>query len=118
MQDRLNSERCCTYLKALADPDRLRMVQFLQQHGPVSVGALSHGLQTPLANVSHHLKQLRYAGLVTARKQGRYVMYTLASDVLSEHGEGGLDLGCCRIEVGLPKGRGRAGAPRVPSKRK
>ena len=102
MRDQLNSARCSRFLKALAEPERLRIVQVLQP-GPLDVGAISERLHSPTANVSHHLKQLRIAGLVTARKQGRHVIYTLAKRVLSpgEKGSGDvLDFGCCRLELG------------------
>jgi ArsR family transcriptional regulator len=103
MRDQLNSGRCSKFLKALADPDRLKIVQCLQG-GPLPVGEISTRLNAPLANVSHHLKQLRVAGLVTGRKRGRQVIYALASRVLDQHrGQGArdvLELGCCRLELG------------------
>jgi ArsR family transcriptional regulator len=105
MRDQLNSGRCSKFLKALADPDRLRIVQCLQS-GPLPVGEISERLGAPLANISHHLKQLRTVGLVTGQKRGRHVIYALAPRVLSQQGGRGggsrdvLELGCCRLELG------------------
>jgi ArsR family transcriptional regulator len=103
MRDQLNSGRCSKFLKALADPDRLKIVQCLQG-GPLPVGEISARLSAPLANVSHHLKQLRVAGLVTGQKRGRHVIYALAPRVLSQQGgkdaRDVLELGCCRLELG------------------
>ena len=103
MRDQLNSGRCSKFLKALADPDRLRIVQCLQG-GPLPVGEISARLNAPLANVSHHLKQLRIAGLVTGHKRGRQVIYARPPRVLSQaRGQGArdvLELGCCRLELG------------------
>ena len=101
MRDQLRSSRCCKFLKALAEPDRLKIVQCLQD-GPKSVGAVARALRTPVANASHHLCLLKRAGLVSARKQGRYVMYTLAATVLRQRPSAPdvLDFGCCRIELG------------------
>jgi DNA-binding transcriptional ArsR family regulator len=102
VRDRLNSGQCSKFLKALADPERLRIVQCLQA-GPLPVGEISERLNSPLANVSHHLKQLRVAGLVTGHKRGRHVIYSLAARVLRPETAGGRDvieLGCCRLELG------------------
>ena len=102
MRDKLNSTQCSQYLKALADPDRLKIVQCLQA-GPLSVGDICRQLGAPLANVSHHLKQLRIAGLVQGQKKGRFVVYSLAEQVAkkpSESPQSVLEFGCCRIELG------------------
>jgi ArsR family transcriptional regulator len=100
MQDRLHSTRCARYLKALADPERLKIVQCLQS-GPKNVGELSSLLGQGLANVSHHLGVLRHAGLVQDEKQGKYVVYSLHADVFKPRDRNKtddvLDLGCCRL---------------------
>ena len=77
MRDQLKSSECSRYLKALADPDRLKIIQCLQG-GPKHVGELTKLLDKPIANVSHHLGLLRVAGIVTSTKSGRFVTYTLA----------------------------------------
>lgn len=102
MRDQLNSHRCSKFLRALADPERLRIIQCIQP-GPLAVGEISTRLNSPLANVSHHLKQLRIAGLVVGRKHGRSVHYELAGRVAPRQRGNGLnvlDFGCCRLELG------------------
>ena len=102
MRDRLNSLKCSQYLRALADPDRLRIIQCLQD-GPLQVGELCKRLDAPLANVSHHLKQLRVAGLVAGRRDGRFVIYTLTDRLHKSQTDSALnilDFGCCRLELG------------------
>jgi DNA-binding transcriptional ArsR family regulator len=103
MDDRLESSRCARVLKALADPERLKIIQCLQA-GPKNVGELSGLLDQELANVSHHLGVLRLAGLVRDEKQGKYVVYSLHPEVFRprERGQAAdvLDLGCCRLELG------------------
>ena len=102
MRDRLQSEKCARFLKALADPDRLKVVQCLQT-GPKTVSELSSLLGKELANVSHHLGVLRHAGLVQDEKSGKYVIYTLHPKFFRPQEPGGaaatLDLGCCRLEL-------------------
>ena len=103
MKDQLSPQKCSKYLRALADPERLRIVQCLEE-GPLPVGELCKRIHSPLANVSHHLKQLRIAGLVVGRKQGRSVIYALSTRVLeqnkTESSLNVLDFGCCRLELG------------------
>ena len=102
MRDQLNSGQCARFLRALADPERLKIVQSLGG-GPRTVSEICGQLESPLANVSHHLKQLRLAGLVRGHKKGRHILYCLAPDILGRV-EGQrlnvLDFGCCRIELG------------------
>ena len=102
MRDRLNSEICSVYLRALADPDRLRIIQALAE-GPQPVGEISRRLRVPMANFSHHLKHLRNAGLVSTRKKGRFVYYAVSKKVLDRNAKlplNVLDFGCCRVELG------------------
>jgi DNA-binding transcriptional ArsR family regulator len=103
MRDRLQSDRCARVLKALADPQRLRIVQCLQA-GPKNVSELTALLGEGIANVSHHLGVLRQAGLVQDRKKGKYVVYSLHPAVChpARGGQlpGVLDLGCCRLDLG------------------
>src|SRR5436305_488588 len=104
MDDKLQSSDCARYLKALADPERLKIIQCLQS-GPKSVGELAHLLKNELVNVSHHLGVLRHAKIVLDEKQGKYVIYSLHPDVLrirksTRPQDNCLDLGCCRLEWG------------------
>lgn len=102
MRDRLQSSKCARYLKALADPDRLKLVQGLQS-GPKTVTELALLLGKELANVSHHLGVLRHAGLVLDEKEGKFVIYRLHPDLFRSKEPGQatdvFDLGCCRLEL-------------------
>jgi DNA-binding transcriptional ArsR family regulator len=110
--DRLNVQKCCRFLGALAEPERLRIVQALLA-GPRTVGEVCRLLDLPVANTSHHLKQLRSAGLVEGVKRGRFVVYSLAPGVFRQPpapdtaGPGAgdpahdvLDFGCCQLDLG------------------
>jgi ArsR family transcriptional regulator len=102
MRDRLESDKCSQYLKAVADPERLKIIQCLQA-GSQTVGVIARQVGTNVANVSHHLKQLRFAGLVASTKRGRFVEYALAADFLrdgTDTSPAALDFGCCRLELG------------------
>jgi DNA-binding transcriptional ArsR family regulator len=56
-------------LQALADPTRRQIFERLQQ-GPISVGTLAETLPISRPAVSQHLKILKDAGLVSARRVG------------------------------------------------
>jgi len=98
-------------LAALAAPERLRIVRELQS-GERSVSQLTEVLAVPMVNVSHHLRVLRHAGIVSGRKQGRFVHYALRQSMIGtpvgKDGRQMLDLGCCQLH--LPKGRTAAAA--------
>ncbi len=64
--------------KALANANRLELLEFLAQ-GERSVEELAKVSGLTVANTSQHLQQLRYAGLVNARKVGLKVYYSLSS---------------------------------------
>jgi ArsR family transcriptional regulator len=107
MRDHLRSDECAKRLRALADPERLKIIQCLQG-GPQTVGALAELLDAPLANVSHRLRVLHHAGLVRDEKQGRFVVYSLHPDIFRPKDRCRpllvLDLGCCRLELGSEPG--------------
>lgn len=102
MKDPLQPKRCARLLRALADPERLRIVRCLRG-GPKNVGEIAGALDALVVNVSHHLGVLRQAGLVEDEKQGRYVVYHLHPDVYQPADKDcvteQLDLGCCRLET-------------------
>lgn len=75
------SEPRVQLLKALAHPLRLRVVDRLGHLGPAPVSALAAELGVPLPELSNHLKRLRDAGLVTARREGRHAVYELSGNV-------------------------------------
>lgn len=68
--------------KALSSGNRLELLEFLAQ-AERSVDELAKISGLTVANTSQHLQQLRLAGLVTSRKQGLKVHYSLSgSDVI------------------------------------
>lgn len=63
-------------LEALSHPVRLRLLRTLAR-GPHTTGELAHAWELSPPEVSRHLAVLRRAGLLTARRHGRYVRHTL-----------------------------------------
>ncbi|MGE7386164.1 DUF5937 family protein [Streptomyces sp. NPDC004126] len=64
-------------LEALAHPARLRLLRTLAR-GPHTNGELAHAWDLTPPEVSRHVALLRRAGLLTARREGRYVRYSLS----------------------------------------
>ena len=63
--------------KALGNGNRLELLEFLAQ-GERSVDQLAEVSGLSIANTSQHLQQLRLAGLVSNRKQGKKVYYRVS----------------------------------------
>lgn len=62
--------------RALSAPARLMLLEQLAQ-GELGVEALADKTGLTIANCSQHLQQLRRAGLVTSRRDGKAVIYRL-----------------------------------------
>ncbi len=62
--------------KAIADPKRLLIINELR-HGEMTVGELCDALGFSQSNTSQHLAILRERGVVTARRSGLNVHYSL-----------------------------------------
>ena len=69
--------------KTLSDTKRLMLVHELRD-GELSVGQLGARLELPQANVSQHLAILRKRGIVSTRREGTTVYYSLASRKIGE----------------------------------
>lgn len=67
--------------RALGHEHRLELLQILGQ-GERSVEVLAERCGQPFANTSQHLQQLRRAGLVAVRRQGKHAIYRLADDAV------------------------------------
>jgi rhodanese-related sulfurtransferase len=65
--------------KAVGNEHRLELLELVAQ-GERSVEALAERSGLSIANASQHLQHLRRAGLITARRQAKFVLYRLADD--------------------------------------
>ena len=74
----MNEREAVTALAALAQESRLAVYRLLVQRGPdgYPAGELSAQLAIPGPTLSFHLKELAAAGLVAARKDGRFIYYS------------------------------------------
>ncbi len=77
-----------TLLKAVADPHRLTILATLgESEGEVCVCDFTDALPLNQPTVSHHLRILREAELVTCERRGTWVYYCLAHDARERLGD-------------------------------
>ena len=74
-----NAKRATDFLKALAHESRLMMLCILAE-GEKSVSELEDHLGLRQPTVSQQLARLRADGLVTTRRDGKTIYYSVASD--------------------------------------
>ena len=72
------AERLASLLGVLADPVRVRMLFALASVDELCVGDLALALGISMDQSSYALKQLRAAGVVSSRRDGRVIYYRLA----------------------------------------
>src|SRR5476649_1928524 len=69
---------------AIADPVRRTLIDAVLDRGEASVATLSHSVPVTRQAVSKHLTVLERAGLVTPRRQGREVRYSVRTERVDE----------------------------------
>ena len=70
-----DAERLASALRVVADPARLRLLSLITASGEACVCDLTEPLGLTQPTVSHHLKVLREAGLVTSERRGVNIWY-------------------------------------------
>ena len=71
--------------KALGDPARLRLLSLIACHegGEACVCELTEAFDLSAPTISHHLKVLREAGLITSERRGTWIYYRVSPEVMS-----------------------------------
>jgi ArsR family transcriptional regulator, arsenate/arsenite/antimonite-responsive transcriptional repressor len=71
--------------KAMGDPVRLRLLSLIASHegGEACVCDLTGVFELTGPTISHHLKVLREAGLISGERRGTWVYYRVEPDALS-----------------------------------
>ena len=72
-------EQLAVIARALGSAARLELLDFLAQGGR-NVDELAQATGLSVANTSKHLQQLKSAGLVEARREGKHIRYRLSDD--------------------------------------
>jgi ArsR family transcriptional regulator, arsenate/arsenite/antimonite-responsive transcriptional repressor len=89
--------RAIAALAALAQESRLDVFRLLVQSGPdgLAAGAIGARLGLPSPTLSFHLNHLKYAGLVTSRRDSRSIIYSADYKAMNDL-LGYLTENCCR----------------------
>ena len=84
-----NAEKLARSLKALADPARLRLISMVAAHEDqeACVCDLTEPLGLSQPTVSHHLKVLVDAGILSRDKRGTWAYYRLVPGALDSLGQ-------------------------------
>lgn len=86
--DAVHAEHVAKVLKALADPNRLRILAMVSgsESGEACVCDLTEPLGLSQPTVSHHMRILREAGIVESDRRGKWVHFRIAADAPAEVG--------------------------------
>ncbi len=77
-------EKIASLLKAIAHPLRLGIVQLLEQEEELPVNTICERLGSEQSLTSHHLQNLRLKGILSVRREGRSMLYSLRISKVSE----------------------------------
>ena len=79
------AERLARIFKALGDPTRVRLLSLIAAHdgGEACVCELTDPVGLAQPTVSHHLKQLVDAGLITREQHGKWAYYRVVDAALT-----------------------------------
>lgn len=84
--DQASAERLATVLKALAEPNRLRLISMIAANaasGATCVCDLIEPVGLSQPTVSHHLKVLTDAGLLAREQRGKWAYYSLVPHAMA-----------------------------------
>ena len=70
-------ERTAFILKTVAHPMRLGVIHLLEQHPRLSVSEICDMLDTEQSLTSHHLQNMRLKGILSVKREGRSMYYSL-----------------------------------------
>lgn len=80
--------------KVLGNDTRLRLLHAMHREGEVSVGELADQVQLRMQAVSNQLQRLSDRGMVTSRRDGSRILYSITDPCIPAV----LDLALCLIE--------------------
>ena len=79
----INNEKLDTsaeILRALTHPLRLKILEFIDKNDEINVNKIYNTLKLEQSITSQHLRILRLAGLVTTKRDGKFIHYSINYD--------------------------------------
>jgi ArsR family transcriptional regulator len=79
------ADRLARMFKALGDPTRVRLLSLISaaDGGEACICDLTDPVELSQPTVSHHMRILTDAGLITREKRGKWAYYTVVNDALT-----------------------------------
>ncbi|MFY4776140.1 ArsR/SmtB family transcription factor [Metabacillus sp. RGM 3146] len=85
MDENREMQQAVKIYKALGEPTRLRIAVLLKEESGQCCSALGKKLDSvATSTLSHHLKQMADSGLLTSRKEGTFIYYSLDHEVAAK----------------------------------
>ena len=84
--DRDEAEQLARVLKAVADPGRLQLLSIIRSKGEACACDLNEPLGLSQPTVSHHLKVLVEAGLISREQRGQWAWFRAEEDTIRHLG--------------------------------
>lgn len=82
--DRAEADQLARILKAAADPARLQLLSIIKSNGEACACDLTEPLGLSQPTVSHHLKVLTQAGLISREQRGTWAWFRINPERLAE----------------------------------
>lgn len=92
---------CTKCFNTLGIDSRMKIYRFLREKGENTVTAVVDVVKLSQPTVSYHLKEMRDAGLLSSKKTGKEVHYSVNRDCPDFHEE------CVMHKVNFPKKRAK-----------
>ena len=77
-------ERIAFILKTVAHPLRLGIVHLLERHEQLNVSEICNMLASEQSLTSHHLQTMRLKGILSSKRRGKSVLYSLKEKDVSK----------------------------------
>lgn len=78
-------ENTINFLKTISEENRLKILCILNKEKEVCVCHILEQLNLPQNLVSHHLKVLKDFKLINAKKEGRWIHYSINKKEINKH---------------------------------
>lgn len=78
----MDNEKIAEIAKALSDPNRIKILQMLSENEELCACKILERFEITQPTLSHHMKSLCEAGLVTSSRVGKWMYYELQKETL------------------------------------
>ncbi|MDX1905274.1 MAG: metalloregulator ArsR/SmtB family transcription factor [Thermonemataceae bacterium] len=75
-------ETLVSFFKSIAHPTRMGVIQLLLQKEQMSVTAICDSLDLEQSLASHHLASMRKTGILSCRRDGKNIYYSLGNPIV------------------------------------